>query len=140
MKPSIVLPVLLAFVLAGCTSVHTRRFAHADLTHYHRFFVEHRLNDDRHLDDAIVAELQALGREASAGPLTMMPDNTEVIVTYHDQWAWDFRNYLIQLNIEFRDALRDRPLAYGSYRQPTVFTKSTPGVVRAILLPLFRKS
>lgn len=139
MKFSAVL-LTFAFLLAGCRSVRIERAPHADLGGIKRFFVEHRLTDDHHLDDIIVAELQSRGLEASAGPLTMMPDNAEAVVSYADDWAWDFKSYLIQLRIDIRSARLDRPLATGTYRQPSPITKSPTQVVHAILAPLFEKS
>lgn len=127
----------LASLLAACSSVHTHRTPGVNLERYQRFYVEHRLTDDHHLDEMIVARLQALGRQASAGPLTMMPQDTQAIVTYQDEWAWDFKSYLIQLNLQIRDAHRGRPLAYGIYRQPSPVPKPPVELVQAILDPLF---
>lgn len=137
MKVPVSLLLLGVLLLAGCSNVATHRFPGADLTRYQRFYVEHRLTDDRHIDEMIVARLHALGRQATFGPLTMMPEDTEVLVTYEDIWAWDFKNYLIELNIQFRSARRDRGLAYGGYRQPSMFTKSPDVVIARILMPLF---
>ncbi len=137
MKLTAALLVLIA-LFTGCSSVRTHRNPGANLNRHTHFFVQHQLTDDRHIDETIVAALQALGKEASAGPLTMMPDATEVIVVYDAEWAWDFRSYLIQLDIEFHDARRDRSLAMGTYRQPSPLTKPPDQVVRAILTPLFK--
>lgn len=111
----------------------------AKLNGYDRFFVVHRLTDDRHLDETIVAELQALGKQATAGHLTMMPDDAQVVVTYDDVWAWDFKSYLIELNVQFRGARSERGLAMGAYRQPSMFPKRPNEVVRRVLRPLFQE-
>lgn len=125
-------------LLVACSSVHTHRDPRADLSHLKRFYVEHRLNDNNRIDAAIVAELKSLGFDASAGPLTMMPDATDALVNYEDVWAWDFKSYLLQLNIVIRHPhVESRTFAAGTYRQPTVVTKSPPEVVREILKPLF---
>jgi len=137
MKVSAIL-LAFAFVLASCSSVDTHLAPKADLSHLKRFYVEHRLTDDHHIDDAIVAELQARGREASAGPLTMMPDGVEAIVTYEDTWTWDFRSYLLRLKIDVRHANTDKPLASGSYEQPTPVPKSPPAVVHKIFASMFK--
>jgi len=129
-----------AILLAACSSVSTHRNGHVDLSRLKRFYVEHRLTDDHHIDEQIVAGLQALGRQASAGPMTMMPDGVEAVVTYEDNWAWDFKSYLIQLSIDIRKANTDQPLARGTYRQPSMITKQPPDVIRAILTPLFKHS
>ncbi len=128
-----------AALLSSCSSVQTHRDPRVDLTHFKRFYVVHRLTDDNHIDDTIVAQLKALGREASAGPMTMMPQSVEAVVTYRDEWAWDFKSYLIQLDIEITQAHTNRPLAHGTYRQPTIVTKAPPAVVEEVLVPLFRK-
>jgi uncharacterized protein YceK len=126
-------------LLSGCSSVHTQQAPKADLGRYKYFYVEHRLSDDREIDEAIVAELKALGHDASAGPLTMMPQSADALVTYQDEWAWDFKSYLIQLNIQIRDARRERVIAAGNYQQPSMFTKKPPQVIHAILVPLLKQ-
>lgn len=124
--------LLVVALFTSCTSVHTSVNPAVDLNRFKHFYVVHRLSDDRHIDALIVAELKASGREASAGPLTMMPDNAEVIVNYLDDWEWDFKTYLLQLNVQLYDVRRDRPIAFGNYRQPTPITKSPPEVIHEI--------
>jgi hypothetical protein len=125
-------------LLSSCSSIHTQRDPRSDLDKFQHFYVEHRLSDDRFIDEAIVAELKALGRDASAGPRTMMPQSADAIVTYQDEWAWDFKSYLIQLNIQIRDSRRERIVATGNYQQPSMFTKKPNQVVHAILRPLLK--
>ncbi|HWA88246.1 MAG TPA: hypothetical protein VG710_18610 [Opitutus sp.] len=137
------LPALLlslALPLAACSSMHTETMPHADLGKIRHFFVEHRLSDNHHVDDLIVADLQSRGFTASDGPLTMMPDDAEAVVSYADDWEWDFKSYLIDLRIEIRRARLDQVLAAGSYRQPSPITKSPAGVVHALLNGFLKKS
>lgn len=124
--------------LLGCSSVRTHKAPQADLSRYQRFFVVHRLGDDHQIDVAIVTELRALGFEASAGPRTMMPQSTQAIVTYQDDWAWDFKSYMIQLNILVNDARNEQSLATGVYQQPSMITKTPPDVVRTVLGSIFK--
>ena len=140
MRVSVLLLVYAGMLLSGCSTVQTQRDPKADLSHFKHFYVEHRLTDDHHLDELIVAELQALGCEASAGPLTMMPQSAEAIVNYQDAWAWDFKSYLFQLDLQIRDSRKDRLLASGTYRQPSMITKSPAEVIHVILTPLFKRS
>src|SRR4051812_45211719 len=70
-----------ALFLAGCNSMQTSRKV-MPLDAFPRIFVVEELNDNHHLDALIVAELRRLGRDASSGPRTMMPDNTDAVVTY----------------------------------------------------------
>lgn len=135
--PALLLSI--AVLLSACSSIQTDQDPRVDLSGIKTFYVIHRLTDNHHIDDTIVAQLQALGREASAGPMTMMPQNVDAVVTYRDEWAWDFKSYLIQLDIEIHRAHNRQPLARGSYRQPTILTKAPAVVVQDILTPLFSR-
>jgi len=121
---------------AGCSSLSTRSVV--DLSTFRRIYVVHLLSDDHHLDELFVHELQLLGHEASSGPLTMMPENAEVVLTYDDRWEWDFKTYLIELDVELRTAHTDKKLADGRYIQPSPKTKPPPAVVHELLAPLFK--
>ena len=135
---SLLWPALAALLLvAGCSSVSTRKVVALD--RFQRFFVERRLNENNHLDALIVAELQRLGRQAASGPRTMMPENTEVLVTYDARWTWDFKTYLIELNLEFHTVFPEKKLADGRYYQPSVKPKPPTDVVRGLIVPLFGK-
>ncbi len=132
MKVSALLLAFAALLLASCSSVWTQRNPHVDLDRLTHFYVERRLADNRKVDEAIVAELRSRGFEAASGPLTMMPDNAQAIVSYHDEWAWDFRYYLMELSVSIRSAHRQQTLANGIYRQPTPISKSPAQVIRTI--------
>ena len=129
---------LLTFLFAGCSSASTRKVIALDA--FKSIYVEQRLADNNHVDQLIVAELQRLGRIASSGPRTMMPENTDAVLTYTDRWEWDFKTYLIELNIELHTARTRKKLADGRYYQPSIRTKTPDEVIRELLLPLFGKS
>jgi hypothetical protein len=129
--------ILVLFAFSACSSVETHHNPQADLSHVKKFFVEHRITDNNHIDEDIVAELKNLGFEASSGPLTMMPEDVLAVVNYEDVWAWDFRSYLIQLNIVISHPHTHRVLASGSYRQPSLVTKEPPYVIQHIFSRLF---
>ena len=128
-----------ALLLTGCSSVETHEAPKVDLNSFQHFYIEHRLTDDHHIDDLIVAELKAMGKDASAGPLTMLPDNAEAVITYQDAWEWDFKSYLIAIQINIRRARTDYPLGVGEFRQPTPIPKSPADVVHIVLTKLFKK-
>lgn len=131
-------PLLGAVVLlAGCSSLDTHK--EPELSSIQRLYVVHRLTDNHRIDEAIVAELKSRGYDASSGPLTMLPEGIEAIITYQDRWQWDFNSYLIDLNIEVRANFTNKPLANGHYHQASALTKSPPEVVHEILDPLFKK-
>src|SRR6266700_2959591 len=123
--------------LVGCQSVTTRRNPAVDVSRYKNFFVERRLSDNHHLDELIAEELRRLGKTATSGPLTMKPDEAEAVVSYTDRWAEDFHRYLIELNIDVRDAHTDKPLTVGRFYQPSITPKNPPEMIREILTPLF---
>lgn len=124
-------------LFAGCADVTTRSDPQVDLTRFRRFYVERRLGDDHRIDELIVHQLQLLGREASSGPLTMKPEGMDAIVTYTDRWEWDFKTYLIELNITVRNARTDKPVSFARYYQPSLKTKPPAEMIRDILTPLF---
>ena len=132
---------LLAFVtcgllLVGCaTGMSTRKAT--DLTRFKKIYVESRLADNHRIDAQIAAALNALGREATFGVATMRPDGIDAIISYTDRWEWDFKNYMIEIKIDLRDARNDKPLATGTYFQASLKTKPSDEVIRLILKPLF---
>lgn len=125
---------------AGCTtSISVRKPPSIDLNRFHRIFVEQPFNENHHVDEILANELRAAGHEALSGPLTMMPENTEAVLTYHAQWAGDFRLYLIDLNLTLRTAHTDKPLAEARYYQPTVNPKRAERVVHELVGRLLAK-
>ena len=124
-----------AALLAGCSSLDTRKVV--DLTPFKHIYVVHRLTDDHHVDEMFVQELQRLGHDASSGPLTMLPDDADAILTYQDRWEWDFKSYLIELDLELHTARTDKKLADGRYYQPSPKTKAPTEVIHDLLAPLF---
>lgn len=134
-----VLLLIFAVLLTGCSSLSTRTAPKTDLSSYHHFFVESRLADNHRIADQIVAELQGFGLDASSGPLTMLPDDADAIITYQDRWTWDFKSYLIDLDIEVHTARTIKPLAEGHYHQASMLTKPAADVIREILAPMFKR-
>lgn len=132
--PATLLLLCAAAFLTGCSSVSTRKVI--DLAPFKHIYVVHRLTDDHHIDELFVHELQSRGHDASSGPLTMMPDNADAILTYEDRWAWDFKSYLIELDINLRTARTDKKLADGRYYQPTIKTKPPAEVIHELLASL----
>ena len=131
---------MLTLLLAACSSLSTQRQAGTNLTHFKKIYVEHRLADGRGVDQLIVQELRRLGYDASSGPLTMTPEDTEAVLTYVDEWNWDFTLYMINLDVQVRDARTGQILATARYDHPAMSGKSPPGMVQAAIDPLFERS
>jgi len=126
--------ILLIFpLLTACSSVTARRNPALDISQYKRFYVEQRLNDNNSTGALIAADLRARGYEAGHGPLTMMPDDAQVLVTYDARWTWDFRSYLIDLNITAALPHSNKLVATGSYHQPGIRPKAAAKMIAALL-------
>jgi len=130
--------LVIATAFLGCANLSTRKVMPLD--RFQRIYVQTSLTDNHHLSEYLVAELRRHGREASSGPRTMMPETTDAVLTYTDRWAWDFKDYLIELTVEVHTARANKKLADGRYYQPSIKTKATEAVVAEIITPLFRKS
>jgi hypothetical protein len=125
-----------AVLAAGCSSLTTD--GHADLGKRHHVWVEQRLNDNLGIGRLLTSELQALGYDAQSGPLTMMPDATELIVTYDAREEWDFRPYLIELNVAVRPAKDYNViLSTARYFHPGITRKTTETMVHELAQKLF---
>jgi len=122
---------------AGCSSVSTRQVM--PLEKFPRIYVERRLNDNHYIDEVLVAELRGLGFEASSGPRTLLPPDIDAVMTYDARWAWDFKTYLIELNLEVHTYPAGKKLAEGRFYQPSLTTKAPPEVVRELLKSLYKK-
>lgn len=122
-------------LLAACSSVSARKAIALD--RFQRIYVEQRTNDNHRLDELIVAELKRHGRQASCGPLTMMPDDTQAVISYDARWTWDFKTYLIELTLEMHALHPRKKVADGRYYQPSIKTKDAADAIREILVPLF---
>ena len=125
--------------LCGCTQITTRSLPKADVAGHKHVFVEHRLADSYGVAEEIARELRAMGYDASAGALTMMPPETELIVSYDDMWQWDFTTYMIELDMQVRTAHSDKIVAVGHYFRPSmVFGRPPAEMIHDLLAKLFK--
>jgi len=126
-------------ILGGCAQISTRSIPKSDIGHYKRIFVEQRLADNYGVADAMTTELRNMGYDASDGALTMMPGDTDLIVSYDDMWTWDFNRYLIEFDVQVRAAHTDKILAVGHYYRPSmVFGHPPASMIRELLAKLFK--
>mgnify|MGYP001550175941 CR=1 FL=1 len=125
-------------LLAGCaTQLSLHRAPKADFTRLRHVFVEHRLNDNHHLDDAIVAALQKLGYHAASGALTMMPDDTDALVTYEDVWTFDFTDHMIGLTLTVTDEHKQEPMGDARFYRPSVTHLAPDRIVQLTVADIF---
>ncbi len=127
--------------LAGCSQVSTRSLPKADIGGQKHIFVERRLADNYGVSEEIARQLRAMGYDASAGALTMMPPGTDLVVSYDDMWTWDFTTYMIEIDLQVRSARTDKILAVGHYFGPhAVFGHAPPEMIHELLAKLFKRA
>ena len=139
--PGIRLTIALAgaIILCGCAQITTRSLPNLDLAGHKRIFVEHRLADSFGVADEIARELRDMGYDASSGAPTMMPGDTELIVSYDDMWTWDFNTYMIEFDVQVRSARSDKIVAMGHYFRPSmVFGPPPAAMIHELLVKLFK--
>ena len=111
----VLLAAALALLLGGCASFDASVEGGQSLKGVQRFFVVRNLNDNRALDHQIAQALKARGLTAEVGPLTMMPDDTQAVVTFQDHWAWDFGEHLVFLRINVRKPAEEQSYASATF-------------------------
>ncbi len=126
----------LGFVLAGC-STHTQVNHAARPDQMHHIFVEHLLADGHNIDELIARELRRLGYDASAGPLTMMPEGTQAILAYQTSWAFDFTTYLIELDVALRDAKSGEEIAVSKKFRPSIIGNDPSAMIQRVVDKIF---
>jgi hypothetical protein len=128
-----------AAALVGCAHINTRSLPNAGLATHKHVFVEHRLADSYGISDEMARQLRAMGYDASSGALTMMPPGTEMIVSYDDMWTWDFNTYMIEIDVQVRNARTDKIVAVGHYFRPSMIFGHPPAdMIHELLVKLFK--
>jgi hypothetical protein len=115
-------------LLAGCSSYDGQSAGHA-VASQKRIFILSNQNDNNALDTQIVAALKLRGYESDCGPRTMMPDDTQVVVSYEDHWTWDFGDHLAFLQITARDRRTDQVYGTAIFRAKIPTKKSIPKII-----------
>jgi hypothetical protein len=136
MKSALQLVVLFVAcaLFAGCASTHTHVSEPGrNLKEVRRFFVLRNLKDNHGIDGRIVNVLRARGYEADSGPITLLPDNAEVVILYEDRWTWDFSEHMVYLQISARDPKAAFPYATSSYLKQVAFTTEVDAVVGQVV-------
>jgi hypothetical protein len=135
LRPLAFLPCV-ALLLTSCSS-KTQIDPKVRPDQLHHIFVEHLLADGHNVDELIARELRRLGYDASAGPMTMMPDGTEAILAYQAEWTSDFTTYLIELDVALRDQT-GKEIAVGQVVRPSVMGNDTNAMVVRVIDPIFK--
>ena len=123
--------VLLVGLFAGCASYQASH--NRSLEGFRHYFVLTNANDNRALDRQIAGALHTRGFSAGTGPLTMMPDEAQAIVTYQDQWTWDFGDHLVYLQVTVRDRKSNQTLASATFSTRLPTRTPTSGIVDGLV-------
>lgn len=139
MKPLPFLVVLAALLLGGCASYNAQVDPGVSLAQFQRFYVQSNLNDNHAVDALLARTLTGRGLTATHGPLTMMPADTEAIVTYQERWAWDFGDHLVYLRVAVRDAKTGQPISSAMFNGPVALNKDPADVVNRLIRELLER-
>jgi len=124
--------VLSTVLFAGCSSYEARP-AGPKVASQKSIFILSNSNDNNFLAEQIVSALKSRGYDSSCGPLTMMPDDTQVLVTYEDHWTWDFGDHLAYLQIIARDRRTNQVYGNAVFRAKIPTKKSIPKIIGELI-------
>jgi hypothetical protein len=103
-------------LFAGCASTQSNVVEPGrSLKDVERFFVLRNLKDNHRVHDSIVRALKARGLHAESGPITLLPKDAQVVITYEDRWSWDFGNHMVSLKLGARDPSAVFPYVTASF-------------------------
>jgi hypothetical protein len=108
------------------------------LAGYKSFWVKSNLDDNHAIDRLLVQVLKGRGFQADFGPLTMMPRDTQVVVTYRDRWTWDFKDHMTSLEITMQDVRSEKQIAVASFVGPASMTAGSLEVAERLVGDLLK--
>ena len=131
--------VLVVFLFSGCAKVVIKSDAdpNVDLGSLKTFYVQKFSPDERSLHVIIANKLQELGFQANSGVEPSPPAPVDAIVSYRDSWMWDLTNYMLEINIEFRDPESNFMFASGRSYLTSLARKSPEEMIEEVLRDLF---
>ena len=132
--------LILSFFVSGCaTSLKANLESGKSFSKLGETYVAHFEPDKRRLDQMIADQLTALGYPAKAGERQDMPASTETLVTYVDNWYWDMSNYMIKINIKFRDAHTEEVIVSGESYRTSLARKDPEFMIKETLEKILSK-
>ncbi len=135
-----ILCISLLFIGCSITSNSAKLVPNTLVKERQSFYVIHLDTDKRHIDQMIAKVLTEEGYTAISGSKDNIPDNIDVLVTYEDRWMWDITNYLIQLDIQFRNSDNFYPYVAGETIRTSLSRKSPEEMARETLFTMLNKT
>lgn len=126
--------VFAGLLLSGCASkLSSASVPGTSLNEKGKFYVVRFEPDKRNLNVVIADQLALMGFNAAAGEKNAAPDDIDTIVTYIDHWQWDITNYMIEIEIQFRDAKDGSLIMSGKSYRTSLVRKSPDAMIKETL-------
>lgn len=135
----VILFVALALLMSSCATYQSRGRQGIVLDDYKNIYVINNLDDNRHVDQVLVGVLKDLGKEAQSGPETMIPDEADAVLTYRDQWSWDFADHLVSMDLALTETRKKKLLlATAHFTSPISFGDNLNWVCNRLVKKLLK--
>jgi len=129
------LSLLYILILSGCASTYVP--PRVNLNTLETFYVQTSPEDEHQVDQAISEQLKLMGFESSYGPADATPAEIDAIVNYQDQWAWDVKEYLLELKIQVYRASDGVMIGNGRVYRTSLQRRTVSKVAREVLEDMF---
>jgi hypothetical protein len=130
---------LAVFLMTGCAKVVIKSDSDpsVNLAALNTFYVQKFAPDKRGLEKIIAAKLNEIGFDATSGAEAVPPRPVDALVTYKDKWMWDITNYMLEINLEFRNPETNFMFASGKSYRTSLARKSPEGMIDEVIHDLF---
>jgi hypothetical protein len=105
---------------------------------FNTFYIIRSDADTRGVYRIIQGELQGMGKKATSGHRSSIPEGVDVVLWYRENWVWDMGWYLFNLSIQFRDPKTNILLASAMSNRPSVVRTSPELMAREVLDTMLR--
>jgi hypothetical protein len=132
--------LVLSFV-SGCAvnKMEAQVYPDKTLEGKQEYYVAKLKEDGRGINTLIASKLNELGKSASTGESTSIPETADVLVTYSDKWMWDITMYMIELTVIMREPSSEFPIAKGYSMHTSLTRKSPEEMVDEVLTNIFKE-
>jgi len=127
-------------LMTGCAKVVIKSDAdpNVNLAALNTFYVQKFDPDNRGLEQIIANKLNEFGFQATSGVDAVPPYPVDALVTYKDRWMWDLTNYMLEINIEFRNPESNFMFASGKSYRTSLARKSPEEMIDEVIRDLFQ--
>jgi len=130
----------IVLLLTGCaTNLSSNLAPGVTFDELGKIFVVRFAPDKRELNSIIAEKLTLMGYPAVAGEKSEIPKDVDTLVTYKDNWQWDLTNYMIRINIQFRDSKSGKLIVSGESYRTSLARKSPEKMIEETLVEIFKK-